>query len=100
MSNVIELVSFKLKEVVSEEQFFAASDKFNTDFLSIQNGYIERRLLKNEDTWTDIVLWETMDDAMNAIKAAEKANPEDMEYLYYIEESSCDLKHLDVAKSY
>ena len=100
MDNVVELVSFKLKEGISEEEFLVASDELNASFLSLQKGYIFRKLLKKEDTWTDIVLWETMDDAMNAIKAVEKTNPDDIQYFYYIEESSCEMQHLTVAKSY
>jgi len=100
MDNVTEIVSFKLKEGVSEEEFLIASDEFNANFLSLQKGYIYRKLLKKEDTWTDIVLWKTMEDAMNAIKAAEKANPDDVQYFYYIEENSCEMEHLTVMKSY
>jgi len=69
MDNVVELVSFKLKEDVYEEQFLAASDKFNADFLSLQKGYIYRKLLKKEDTWTDVVFVGNMGDAMNGIKS-------------------------------
>ena len=36
MDNVVELVSFKLKVGVSEEQFLATSYEFNTGFLSLQ----------------------------------------------------------------
>lgn len=100
MVNVIELVSFKLKKGISEEQFLEASDKLNASFLSLQKGYVERKLVKKEDTWTDIVLWETMEDAMNAMKAAEETDPTAVQYFHYIEENSCDMKHLTVVKSY
>jgi len=100
MVNVVEFVSFKLKEGIPERQFLEASDVLNKVFLSVQKGYISRKLLKTEDTWADIVLWESMDDAMNAMKAAEKTNPADIKYFLYIEESSCNMQHWSVEKSY
>jgi hypothetical protein len=99
MSNVVEFVSFKLKKGVSEQQFLAASDEINAGFLSLQKGYINRKLVKKESTWADIVLWESMDDAMNAAKAAEQftaARP----YFECIEGNTCEMQHLTVVKSY
>ena len=103
MSNVIELVLFKLKEGVSEEQFLKASDEVNTSFLSLQKGYINRKLAKNEDAWMDIVLWETMDDAMNAAKLVINFTDDNSTaklFFESIEQSSCEIKHLNVVKSY
>ena len=100
MANVIEFVSFKLKEGISEQQFLESSDVLNKGFLSLQKGYVSRKLLKKDDTWADIVIWETMDDAMNAIKAAEKTNPADIKYFFYIEENSSNMQHWSVEKSY
>ena len=100
MANVIEFVSFKLKKGTSDQQFLEASDVINKGFLALQKGFISRKLLKKDDTWADFVIWETMDDAMNAVKAAEKANPADIQYFMYIQQSSCDMKHWTVEKSY
>ena len=103
--NVVELVLFKLKAGVTEEQFITASDKLNAYFLSLQKGYINRKLIRQEDTWSDIVLWETMDDAMNAANTAQQLAatspcPNYLEYFYCIEENSSEMKHLTVVKSY
>jgi len=99
MESVVELVSFKLKEEVSEQRFLAASDEMNNDFLSLQKGYIDRKLVKKEDTWADIVLWETMEDAMRAANVASQ-NFIAGAYFECIERSSCEMKHLTVVKSY
>jgi len=100
MSNVIDLVSFKLKEGVSEEEFLLASEELNVSFLSLQKGYIFRKLLKKEDTWTDLVLWETIDDA-NAMRASEEIHHNTLSYFDYIEENSCEfIQDLAVVKSY
>ncbi|MCL2863025.1 MAG: hypothetical protein FWE54_02910 [Methanimicrococcus sp.] len=105
MSNVVEFVTFKLKKGVSEQQFLEASDELNVNFLALQKGYISRKLIRTGETWADIVLWETMDDAMNAMTEANKRAsavpcPKYLDYLFSIEEDSCDLKHLNVVKSY
>ena len=46
MSNIVELVSFNLKKGVSIPDFLLVSDKFNRDFMSVQKGYISRKLLR------------------------------------------------------
>jgi aspartate/tyrosine/aromatic aminotransferase len=99
MANVIELVTFKLKEGVTEEHFLTASDEVNTGALSLQKGFINRKLVKNEDIWVDIVLWETMDDAMNAAKAIVQS-PISIPFGECIEQSTCQMQHLTVIKSY
>ena len=101
--NVVELVTFNLKEGVTEQQFLAASDKFQASFLSLQKGYIVRELSKNENFWSDLVLWKTLDDAKNAMKDTEQLAtttpcPDFLNFLFYIDENSCDLKYLGFKK--
>ena len=104
-SNVVEFVTFKLKEGVTEQQFLNASDELNANFLSLQKGYINRKLIREENIWADIVLWETIDDAMNAMNVAQQSVvvescPDYFEYFRLMEESSCEIKHLTVVKNY
>ncbi|MDL2293535.1 hypothetical protein LJC60_02775 [Ruminococcaceae bacterium OttesenSCG-928-D13] len=70
MSNAVEFVAFKLKKSVSEAEFMPVSDKFNSDFLAKQKGYISRKLLLKGDMWADMVLWETEADHLNAMEAS------------------------------
>ena len=99
MSNVVELVLFKLKEGVSEQQFLAAADELNTGFLSLQKGCLDRKLARNGDSWVDIVLWETMDDAISALKASDQ-NSAARPFLECIDETSCSMQHLTIARTY
>jgi hypothetical protein len=99
MANVVEFVSFKLREGVSEHQFLEASDKCNVGFLSLQKGYIDRKLLKNDDTWADLVLWETMEDAKSAADTAFQ-NLAAKSYFECIDENNCDMQHLAIVKNY
>jgi hypothetical protein len=72
MSNAIEFAGFKLKKDVSVQEFMLISDEFQSKFLEGQKGYISRRLLRKDDRWADLVVWETEVDFENANKAAEK----------------------------
>lgn len=99
MPKVVEFVTFKLNEGVSEQQLLATSDEFNESFLSLQKGYISRKLIRDGNIWSDIVLWETMEDAMSAVKACEN-NPAVGSYFKCIEESSCTMRHFSIVKNY
>ncbi|MCL2116400.1 MAG: hypothetical protein FWH29_09285 [Methanobrevibacter sp.] len=99
MSNVVEFVTFKLKKGASEPDFLLVSDKFNHEFLAKQKGYISRNLLVDGEIWADLVFWETMEDAKNAVKAFRKSEAA-KEYMSFLNGPSCKLLHLSVKKSY
>ena len=99
MSNVVELASFHLKKEVSLPDFFLVSDKFNNEFLSVQKGYISRKLLVNGEKWVDLVIWETMEDAQNAVKEFYNSNLA-LEYASFMVENEGDLLHFSIEKSY
>jgi hypothetical protein len=71
-NNVVEFASFHLKKGVSVPDFLIVSDKFQSGFLGTQKGYISRKLLVKGEMWADLVIWETMDDVQNAMKASRK----------------------------
>lgn len=99
MSNAVELVTFNLKKGVSVADFLLASDKFNSEFLTKQKGYISRKLLVDGEKWADFVLWETIEDIQNAYKIAEK-DATAFEYLSCISENSCNGNFFSIEKSY
>ena len=72
MANNIEFVAFKLKKSVSESEFRLISDKFNSEFLEKQKGYVSRKLLTKDDLWADMVIWETEEDFQNAMNASKE----------------------------
>lgn len=99
MSKVVEFATFNLKKGVSVSDFLLVSEKFNSGFLSVQKGYISRELLASKDIWADLVVWESMEDAQNAVKEFYK-NSLVEEYMSFIEENSGDLLHFSVEKIY
>lgn len=67
MSNhVIETVTFRLTDGVSEERFLEAAQKA-TAFMSARPGFLRRRLSCEENgTWIEHVEWASMEDAKTA----------------------------------
>ena len=61
------IISFKLKDGVSAEEFLLASDEIQDNYLSKRKGFIARQLMIIDGVWTDWVIWETMTDAENAM---------------------------------
>jgi hypothetical protein len=99
MTNIIEFATFTLKEGVSIPDFLLISDKFNNEFLSLQKGYISRKLLFSNKMWSDLVVWKTMEDAQNAVKEFYKSAAA-MEYASFMNEDNGELLHFSVKKSY
>jgi hypothetical protein len=99
MPNAVEFVSFNLKKGASVPDFLLASEKMNSGFLFTRKGYISRKLLVDGEMWADWVLWETMEDALNAAKAFGEHDV-DREYMSFIDEKSVDMRHFSVEKSY
>ena len=102
MSNIVEFSPFYLKREVSISEFLLASDKFQSEFISMQKGYISRKLLVNGETWTDLVVWETMEDVKNATKIIYE-NAAALEYITFIDDeksSDEDILYYFVEKNY
>lgn len=101
MPNIIEFPSFTIKTGVSKADFLAAHEKFNREFVSVQNGYISHKLLVNDEVYSDLVVWETMEDLKNAFKAVYESNAA-VEFTALIDETGSDenIPLYSVVKSY
>ena len=71
MSKAIWNFSYKLKKGVSQEDFIGATKKLHDEVISKANGFISWEHYLQEDTWTDFVVWETLEDANNGATVAE-----------------------------
>ncbi|MBP8785650.1 MAG: hypothetical protein KBH12_09225 [Synergistaceae bacterium] len=101
MANIIGMVSFTLKKGVSESDFLLVHEKYNREFVSKQNGYITHKLLVNGDKWTDLVIWESMDDTQNTFEAVGK-NAVAIEVMSLIDQigNDDDIPLFSVVKNY
>ncbi|SON51968.1 hypothetical protein [Vibrio tapetis] len=67
MQQVIEIVSYKANENVSEQDMIAASEQSHK-FIASLPGFLYRSVSHNPETqsWTDVVYWRNLDDAKSA----------------------------------
>ena len=70
MSNVVEVSTFVLKNGVSEQDFLTVSEKFNSEFMSKQKGFLSSTLLKKDGKYLELDVWATIEDLENARKIA------------------------------
>lgn len=99
MSNAIWFISFHLKKNVAVEDFLLASKKCHDEVLSKQKGFISWDVLRDGDTWVDLVKWETVEDAKNGETAGAK-NPAAREFYSFINMNTCKLQLYTVEKSH
>jgi len=99
MSNVVEFVSFNLKKGVLVSDFLLEADKFNSEFLSSQKGYISRKLIVDGEMWADSVLWETEEDVIKAYEIADE-NAVAREYFSFMDGESVKVHFFSVERSY
>lgn len=99
MSNAVWFISFKLKKGVSVEDFLLASEKCHNEVLSKQKGFISWEVLRNDDTWVDLVKWETEQDAKKA-ETAGAGNPAAREFYSFINMNSCKLQLYSIEKTH
>jgi hypothetical protein len=65
-------------------------------FLSKQHGFIKRTLARGESAeWIDVVYWETMDDATNAMGVAMQS-PVTAPMFGMIDETSIKMSHFEI----
>lgn len=98
MSNVVEIVQFKLANGFTAQDFLS-SNKQMEKFLNEQKGMQYRSLCEKEDgTYLDIVYWENMDVAKQAQQAF-FASPLCEKFAECIEKESVQLDHVNVIAS-
>ena len=99
MTEVVMMITFKLKKGASVEEFLIASENLNNEYMSKQKGYISWKQLNENETWIDFITFEKLEDA----KAVENnPNPNDLALKFYsfINCNSCKVQYLTVEKSY
>ena len=97
MSNAVWFITFQLEKGVSVEDFLLASEKCHHEVLSKQKGFISWEVLRDGDTWVDLVKWETAEDAKNAEMAGE-ANPAAHAFYACLDMNSCQMQLFTVEK--
>ncbi|PWL38548.1 hypothetical protein DKG77_09810 [Flagellimonas aquimarina] len=102
---LLEWAPFTIKKGITEDDLMKASEALQKDFLQNQKGFVKRDLLEKFDrNYIDLVYWETIEDAKNALENAEK-NPACLAYFKLMEEVDQSqpeqgVSHFEILRSY
>ncbi len=80
MSKAAWFFSYKIKKNVTKEEFIEITKKLHDNVISKVKGFISWEHFQHDNLWTDYVLWETYDDAINAMKAGQ--GKDEAKYFY------------------
>ncbi|MDE6763774.1 MAG: hypothetical protein K2J73_08860 [Oscillospiraceae bacterium] len=67
MAKTAWIFSYKLKKNVSKDEFIELTQKLHDEIISKAKGFISWEHYLQDNIWTDFVLWETEEDANNAM---------------------------------
>lgn len=99
IAGMVEVVLFRARAGVSDDQIRAATDALQRDVEGFP-GYISRRLVKSEDgQWLDIVDWTGLDEALRAAEAI-MARPSAEGFGELVEPESVKMLHLAPVRVY
>lgn len=93
------LITYKLAKNTSEQDFLPASEKMHGEFMSKQKGFISWQILAEADTYTDVLIWETMEDAQNAMRAGGESTA-NQAFFSLFDPESIKMQFLTMKKSY
>lgn len=95
MAQAYWFISYELKEGVSVDEFLAASKECSDEVLSKQKGFISWEVLRDGDTWVDLVKWESAEDAKKG-ETAGAGNPASRKFYSYINIKTCKLRPFSI----
>lgn len=92
---VLEIVSFKLNDGVTDGAFLAAAH--GTEALLRDRGALVRRYLVRDDTalWTDVIEWTSMEAALAAAEAVMQ-HPDFAPFGGMIDGDTVDMRHAPI----
>ena len=99
MSNAVMIISFNLAKGASKSDFLLAAEKVNNEFLSKQKGYISYKQLVDGENWVDLLTWETIEDAQNAMEVG-GMNDANLKFFSFLDGESVKVQLFTVERSY
>ena len=61
-----DIITYELAEGVTEEQLLSVGQQIVNDWMKNLKGFVSWEIHRSESGYTDIVTWETKEDAKNA----------------------------------
>ena len=100
MNNGIFFCTFKLKKGASVEDFLAATEKLNNEYISKQKGYISWDQLVDGDEWADVLTFETLEDVKNFEANSGNSGELAMNFYSFIDFKTCKVRYYTKKRSY
>ena len=96
MKNIIEVVTFQVKNGVSETQLLELSNAFGQALKRDADGFIKRSLTKHctQDQWVELIWWNSKESAERALETMPKAT-EFKKYSSALEEEGSEIFYLE-----
>jgi hypothetical protein len=97
---IVEVSQFRLVSGTDEHSFMEAVDETQSGFLSQQDGFISRDLLRSDDgLWMDIVRFETAEAARAAFESF-NGHPAAAAFESMLEPDSVSMSHWSLSRSW
>lgn len=74
---ITEIIEYKLKEGVDEEQFLLEAQKYYNYFKVTFKGFVDLEFAKGENGWINIMHWENM-EAVRACGEVLRTSPQEI----------------------
>ncbi len=92
---ITEIIEFKLKENINEENFLTEAKIFAEYFKATFKGFVDMEFTKGEDKWVSILHWDSMVDVL-ACGEVLRTNPQEIaEYAAMTDRPSTKLTFLE-----
>ncbi len=92
---ITEIIEYKLKENTDEQKFMTEAKKFYDYFKKTFKGFIDLEFTKGDDSWINIMHWETMEDVKVCGEILRTGPQEIADYGTLTERSSTKLTFLE-----
>ena len=100
MSKAVFYCLLSLKRKPLCRIFLLAAEKLNNEYISKQEGYISWKQLRDDETWVDIITFETMETVKKFESDSGNAGELAKQFYSYINCNSCKVNYYSIERSY
>ncbi|MFI0430533.1 hypothetical protein [Mariniflexile sp. HMF6888] len=95
---IVEITTYKVAENITHEELLLASETFNRDYCSRCKGLISRQLLKTDDGYMDIFLWESK-EAVDYVQKTFMQDEDALKLAKMIDSSSLTMTNYEIIET-
>jgi len=92
---ITEIIEYKLNESADEEKFMTEAKKYYDYFKATFKGFVDLEFTKGEESWINIMHWETMEDVKACGEVLRTGPQEIADYAALTDRTSTKLTFLE-----